>query len=547
MTFVMFTKGGYVLKKQRLKLSTLVIIVVCIVVLFSLLITCLLISNTIKDTIHRTTKEKAEVIGKTIAGSEVVQKSLAEDSDDRKIQEYTSKIQKTTDMSFIVVMDMNGIRKSHPNEKLIGKHFKGGDERDVLHGKPGTSIARGTLGLTMRAFTPIYADGKQVGAVSVGVPMQTVYEALADGNKKIIIGSVIGLIVGAIGAYLLSIYIKRILLGLEPSHIAKILGERNTMLQSVHEGIVAVDKEGKINLVNKSAMDIFKKAGLKGDPIGMQINDYMASTQLPKIVELGKPELDKEQDINGVKILVNRVPLIVNNDIVGAISTFRDKTEVHKLSEQLVGVRTYADTLRAQSHEFSNRLHVISGMLQMEHYDDLKQYIREIVELGSQESGDITSKVKDAALAGFLIGKLSLAREQQIKLSIVNHTTIPEPKDSYITHEVITIIGNLIDNSIDSLVSSSLKKKTIDVHLNYKQDQLMIDVIDSGVGLNHELDAHIFEKGFSSKGENRGYGLHLVQQSVEKLDGQISIDAHEAGNVQFSVVINYPKKDEDKC
>ncbi|MFP6334642.1 ATP-binding protein, partial [Bacillus subtilis] len=133
------------------------------------------------------------------------------------------------------------------------------------------------------------------------------------------------------------------------------------------------------------------------------------------------------------------------------------------------------------------------------------QYIREIVELGSQESGDITSKVKDAALAGFLIGKLSLAREQQIKLSIVNHTTIPEPKDSYITHEVITIIGNLIDNSIDSLVSSSLKKKTIDVHLNYKQDQLMIDVIDSGVGLNHELDAHIFEKGFSSKGENRGY------------------------------------------
>ncbi len=295
MTFVMFTKGGYVLKKQRLKLSTLVIIVVCIVVLFSLLITCLLISNTIKDTIHRTTKEKAEVIGKTIAGSEVVQKSLAEDSDDRKIQEYTSKIQKTTDMSFIVVMDMNGIRKSHPNEKLIGKHFKGGDEGDVLHGKPGTSIARGTLGLTMRAFTPIYADGKQVGAVSVGVPMQTVYEALADGNKKIIIGSVIGLIVGAIGAYLLSIYIKRILLGLEPSHIAKILGERNTMLQSVHEGIVAVDKEGKINLVNKSAMDIFKKAGLKGDPIGMQINDYMASTQLPKIVELGSLNLIKSK------------------------------------------------------------------------------------------------------------------------------------------------------------------------------------------------------------------------------------------------------------
>ncbi|RIM12575.1 two-component system sensor histidine kinase DcuS, partial [Staphylococcus cohnii] len=153
---------------------------------------------------------------------------------------------------------------------------------------------------------------------------------------------------------------------------------------------------------------------------------------------------------------VNRVPLVVNNEIVGAISTFRDKTEVNKLSEQLVGVKTYADTLRAQSHEFSNRLHVISGLLQMEHYDDLKQYIHEIVELGSEENGSITSKIKDPVLAGFLIGKLSLAREQNIKLSIISHTKIPEPKHSYITHEMITIIGNLIDNSIDSLSASAV-------------------------------------------------------------------------------------------
>ncbi|MBO3077469.1 DcuS/MalK family sensor histidine kinase [Mammaliicoccus vitulinus] len=535
------------MRKQRLKLSTLIIIVVCIVVLFSLLITSVLISNTIKDTIHKTTEEKAEVIGKTVAQSEVVQLALKKDDDGKRVQAYASEIQRSTDVSFIVVMDMKGIRRSHPNEDLIGKHFKGGDEREALHGHVSSSISKGTLGESLRSFTPVYADGKQVGVVTVGVPMKSVSEALADGNKKIIIGSIIGLIVGAIGAYLLSRYIKRILLGLEPHHIAKILGERNTMLQSVHEGIVAVDKEGNINLVNKSAMDIFKRAGLKGNPIGMHINDYMNSTQLPKVLELGKPERDKEQNINGIKILVNRVPLTVNNETVGAISTFRDKTEVNKLSEQLVGVRTYADTLRAQSHEFSNRLHVISGMLQMEHYDDLKQYIHEIVELGSQESGDITSKIKDAVLAGFLIGKLSLAREQNIKLSIINDTIIPEPNDSHITHEMITIIGNLIDNSIESLVTSSVKKKTIDVHLKYDNGHLIIDVIDSGLGLKDELDHQIFEKGFSSKGENRGYGLHLVQQSIEKLNGHIKINANEEGNVQFSVVINYPKKEENKC
>lgn len=530
------------MKKQKLKLSTLIIIVVCIVVLFSLLITSVLISKTIKETIHQTTEEKAEVIGKTVAQSEIVQSTLKKGDNDNSIQTYVSEIQQSTDVSFIVVMDMKGIRKSHPNEKRIGKHFKGGDETNALHGEESASISKGTLGESLRSFTPVYADGKQVGVVAVGVPMKSVSEALADGNKQIIIGSIVGLVVGAIGAYLLSRYIKKILLGLEPSNIAKILGERNTMLQSVHEGIVAVDKEGKINLVNKSARDIFNKANLKGNPIGMKIDDYMESTQLPKVLELGKPELDKEQNINGVKILVNRVPLVVNNEIVGAISTFRDKTEVNKLSEQLVGVKTYADTLRAQSHEFSNRLHVISGLLQMEHYDDLKQYIHEIVELGSEENGSITSKIKDPVLAGFLIGKLSLAREQNIKLSIINHTKIPEPKHSYITHEMITIIGNLIDNSIDSLSASAVSEKTIDVHLKYINNALIIDIVDSGLGLKGDLAHQIFEKGYSSKGEHRGYGLHLVQQSVEKLNGEINVASNVEGNVTFSVVINYSEK-----
>ncbi|MFQ3800816.1 DcuS/MalK family sensor histidine kinase [Staphylococcus equorum] len=535
------------MKKQKLKLSTLIIIVVCIVVLFSLIITSVLISKTIKETIHQTTEEKAEVIGKTVAQSEIVQSTLKKSDNDNSIQTYVSEIQQSTDVSFIVVMDMKGIRKSHPNEKRIGKHFKGGDETNALHGKESASISKGTLGESLRSFTPVYADGKQVGVVAVGVPMKSVSEALADGNKQIIIGSIVGLVVGAIGAYLLSRYIKKILLGLEPSNIAKILGERNTMLQSVHEGIVAVDKEGKINLVNKSARDIFNKANLKGNPIGMKIDDYMESTQLPKVLELGKPELDKEQNINGVKILVNRVPLVVNNEIVGAISTFRDKTEVNKLSEQLVGVKTYADTLRAQSHEFSNRLHVISGLLQMEHYEDLKQYIHEIVELGSEENGSITSKIKDPVLAGFLIGKLSLAREQNIQLSIISHTKIPEPKHSYITHEMITIIGNLIDNSIDSLSASAVSEKTIDVHLKYINNALIIDVVDSGLGLKDELAHHIFEKGYSSKGEDRGYGLHLVQQSIEKLNGEINVVSNVEGNVTFSVVINYSEKGDDKC
>lgn len=525
------------LKKRQWKLSTIIIIFVCIVVLISLVITSILIGNTVKNSIHKTAEEKAEAVSRTTAQSNIVKRGLKDKSKEQQIQRYTSEIKSATDVSFIVVMDMNSIRKSHPNSDLIGKKFQGGDESPALKGKEIITESKGTLGKSLRSFTPIYDNGKQIGLVAVGIPIETVNEAFASGMRDIFIGLIIGMFFGIIGAYLLARYIKKILHGLEPAIIAKRLEERNTMLQSVHEGIVAVDKEGKINLINKSATQIFKKAGLAENPIGLKINEYLDSTQLHKVVEIGQPEVDEEQNINGVKILVNRVPLYVNNQIVGAISTFRDKTEMSRLSEQLVGVKTYAETLRAQSHEFSNRLHVIMGMLQMENYEEVKQYIREVVRYSAQENVNIATQIKDAALAGFLIGKLSLAREKSIELTIHINEIVPEPHDSQLTHEIITVIGNLIDNSIDALANQ--KSKIIEVKLNYSQQNLKIDITDSGEGLTPHMQQKIFEKGYSTKGDNRGYGLYLINESVKKLNGSINVDKDSDGYTKFIVEIPY--------
>ncbi len=525
------------LKKRQWKLSTIIIIFVCIVVLISLVITSILIGNTVKNSIHKTAEEKAEAVSRTTAQSNIVKSGLKDKSKEQQIQHYTSEIKSVTDVSFIVVMDMNSIRKSHPNSDLIGKKFQGGDESPALKGKEIITESKGTLGKSLRSFTPIYDNGKQIGLVAVGIPIETVNEAFASGMRDIFIGLIIGMFFGIMGAYLLARYIKKILHGLEPAIIAKRLEERNTMLQSVHEGIVAVDKEGKINLINKSATQIFKKAGLAENPIGLKINEYLDSTQLHNVVELGRPEVDEEQNINGVKILVNRVPLYVNNQIVGAISTFRDKTEMSRLSEQLVGVKTYAETLRAQSHEFSNRLHVIMGMLQMENYEEVKQYIREIVSFSVQENVNIATQIKDAALAGFLIGKLSLAREKNIELTIHINEIVPEPHDNQLTHEIITVIGNLIDNSIDALANQN--SKIIKVKLNYTQQKLKIDITDSGEGLSSHMQQKIFEKGYSTKGDNRGYGLYLINESVKKLNGSINIDNDSDGYTKFIVEIPY--------
>ncbi|MEH7012125.1 DcuS/MalK family sensor histidine kinase [Neobacillus niacini] len=528
-------------QRFKFKLSTIITFFVCLVVLVSLMITDLLISNTVSENIRKHQEEKARMVSRSIATSHVIIEALEDERKTNEIQDYTMDIQSATDMLFIVVMDMNGIRKSHPNPDQIGKHFVGGDEKEALKGKEYVSSSRGTLGESLRAFTPIYnVSGDQIGVVAVGISLESVEKALGKSHRGILTVTVLGLLVGIIGAVLLARYIKRILFGLEPFAIAKIFVERSTMLQSVHEGIIAVDNEQTITLVNRSARQIFKKAGLSVDPVGMKINDYLPSTRLDKVLEKGKPELDEEQTINGISILVNRVPLFVNGEVVGAISTFRDKTEINQLAEQLTGVKTYAEALRAQSHEFMNRLHVILGMVQMKYYDDLTEYIRALVGHQNQEIGNIAQHIKDPALAGFLMGKLSYAREENVELMIEVNTLIPEPANPKITHELITILGNLIDNAIEALTDSI--DKTLDVTLHYSKNFLTMEVLDSGPGIPDEIQRNVLEKGYSTKGENRGYGLYLVTKSIKNLGGEWTIDSKLLLGTEIHIQIPYEVK-----
>lgn len=527
--------------RWRFKLSTVIIFFVCLVVLVALMLTDLLISNTVSDNIRKNQEEKARIVSRTIAKSHIVIDALEDERNPNSIQDYTKDIQTATNVLFVVVMDMKGIRKTHPTPEEIGKPFVGGDEKKALKGKEYISISRGTLGESVRAFTPIYNKNReQIGVAAVGISLDIVEKALGRSHRNILTVTVLGLMVGIVGAVLLARYIKRTLLGLEPFAIARILEERSAMLQSVHEGIVAVDQDSTITLVNKSALQIFKRAGLSQDPIGMKIEDYMPATQLNQVLQTGKPELDEEQNINGVSILFNRVPLIVNGHVVGAISTFRDKTEVKQLAEQLTGVRTYAEALRAQSHEFMNRLHVILGMVQMKLYDELADFIRTLVDYRNQELGTITQHIKDPALAGFIMGKLSFAREENVELLIESKTVIPEPDNPRITHDLITILGNLVDNAIEAMAETN--EKMIEVNLNYSDKWLTIEVMDSGPGITDELQQKIFEKGYSTKGENRGYGLYLVAKSIDRLAGELTIDSKLMLGTEFHIRIPYEAK-----
>ncbi|MEN6565831.1 MAG: ATP-binding protein, partial [Veillonellales bacterium] len=312
--------------------------------------------------------------------------------------------------------------------------------------------------------------------------------------------------------------------------------------QSAREGIIAVDSDSRLTLVNDAALQIFNKAGVTGPFVGQPVEECVPNTRLQNVFQTGRAELDQEQDINGIIIMTNRVPIRVDERIIGAVATFRDKTEFRNLAEKLTGVRNYAESLRAQAHEFMNKLHVIQGMVRMGVYDQLTEYITQIAQQYHAEVGAVVRKIKDPVLAGFILGKQSRARETGGVLLLDEDCFLPEAADSEIVHEIITITGNLIDNALEAVENSV--SKCVQAGFFYEDGTLTIIVRDSGTGLDEQSIDHIFVKGYSTKGSQHGMGLYLVRCSLERTGGQISVASQQGQGTQITVTMPYTAKED---
>lgn len=523
------------IRKPNLTLEKTILMLVCIVVSLSLLVTDVLISQEVANTTEKNIEDKAVNIARIVANSPVVIEGLSGQRDEREIQAFANEVSNLTNVNFIVVFDMAGIRKSHPDINELGKPFVGGDEGPVLQGKEHISIAKGTLGMSLRAFTPVFAsNGKQVGAVAVGILLNTVQETVAQSRSKTYIGIGFGLFVGIVGAIILAKKIKKIMFGLEPAEIAKLLQERNAMLESVREGILAVDFSGRVTLTNVAAVRLFNQAGIS-DVASINVEEHAPG--IKKVLEMGQPELDFEYDLRGITLLSNTVPLIVNSKIVGAITTFRDKTEIKQLVEELSGIKVYAEALRAQTHEFMNKLQVILGLVHVENYDQLVTYVSQIANRYQMEVGSIVRNIKDPVLAGFILGKLSYAREMGCELELAGESFLPQPTDSEIVHDLVAIIGNLIDNAFEAAANS--ENRQVELNLAYDEGELMIEVTDHGTGIPEKIKEQMFVKGYSTKANNRGYGLFIVKRSLEQRNGQMEIYSQKGQGTTFRLYLPY--------
>lgn len=440
-------------------------------------------------------------------------------------------------MLFIVVTDMNSLRYSHPEAQRIGQPFKGDDILLALDGKENVAINRGFLAKALRVFTPVYDDQhRQIGVVSIGLELSRVTEQINNSRGSIIWSVLFGVLVGLLGTWALVKVLKRILFGLEPYEISTLFEQRQAMLQSIKEGVIAVDDNGEVTLINHAAQELLNYRKSQDDAQLSTLSHAWAQVvDLSDVLRDGTPHRDEEINIKDRLLLINTVPVRSNGNIIGAISTFRDKTEVRQLMQRLDGMENYADSLRERSHEFMNKLHVILGLLHLKSYEQLEEYIIKTANNYQEEIGSLLGKIKSPVIAGFLLSKINRTSDSGHKLLISHDSQVPDSGNENQVAVLITVLGNLIENALDALAQQP--DGEISVSLYYRNGWLHCEVNDDGPGIEPDRIDAIFAKGVSSKGTGRGVGLALVKQQVESLGGNISVESEPGVYTQFFVQI----------
>jgi two-component system CitB family sensor kinase len=483
-------------------------------------------------------------IAKTVASVQDIRDAFFEPDPSKIIQPIVEKIREETDAEFIVVGNLQGIRYAHPVQDQIGKEMVGGDNGPVLKGISIISEAVGSLGLSLRGKTPIFdANHQVIGIVSVGFLMEDIDRTAWKYRNSIILLAAITLFIGCFGAIYIANGVKRSIFGLEPEEIGMLYQENKAILESIHEGIIAVNKEGSITLANQTALKLIDPFEQREIP-GKHVLQILPDSRLLEVIKTGIAEFDKEMIINGSMVVVNRLPILNHqHQVVGAVSSFRNKSELLLLTEELTQVKRYAEALRSQTHEYSNKLYTIYGLIQLESYQEAMDIITHETDVHQSLIHFLLKEIPDPILGGILIGKFNRANELKVNLEIDKESSFQDIPASVSRNYLVTVIGNLIDNALDAVLAAGVEHKKVKIFLTDLGDDLIIEVEDNGIGIPNKAAEHLYEVGFSTKDEaNRGFGLSLVLQAVEQLNGYITFEAHPQGGTIFTVAIPKERK-----
>ncbi len=518
-------------RNLQVKLSLLVTgLLILLVSLISLLFSDISRSS-LKEQVGRRVLEVAE----TVALDPDIRQGV-EAGDQLLVQARAEEIRLATGAEYVVVGDRQGIRMAHPDAEKIGLPFVGGDLVPALNeGKSYTSEAVGTLGPSLRGIVPVRGKSDRViGFVAVGRLLLNIEKTVWSQQKTIYAYVAIVLTFGVFGAVIIARGLKQAIFGLEPHEIAALYRERSAIIGTIREGVVATDLRGHLSLVNQAACHYLGEARdceLRGRPL----KDISPDGPLAQALSEGVQVLDREIELRGRTMVVNALPLADG----GAVASFRPKDELDVLARKLSHLQEYSEILRAQTHEYSNKLYTIAGLIQIgAHQEALELVMTEVS--GYQELiQTLADAVPDPVVAGLILGKFNRARELKVQFRFDPDSSLRDLPEQIERERLVTIIGNLIDNAFEAVRESSAQRE-VRLFLTDLGHELIIEVEDSGPGIAPQVAVNLFEKGVTTRdGIGRGMGLHLVDQALRQLGGQISVGEGDLGGALF--VVSIPK------
>jgi two-component system, CitB family, sensor kinase len=489
--------------------------------------------------LDRQYEQRSLAIAQSVASNSAIQDALLSGDPTALIQKTAEQIRTSTGATYVVVTNRDGIRYSHPNPDLIGKPV---DENPatVLAGNTWVGVQRGTLGVSARGKAPIFYQGNVIGMVSVGFLETAVFNQLLTELPGFALTLLLALGLGVAGSMLLASRLKRQTFGLEPYEIAGLLEEREASLQGIHEGAIATDRDGTITLANDEARRLL---ALPSHCVGRKVSQVLPPGRLLKFLSGGLNDED-EVLLAGDRVLVaSRRAIRVRGREIGHVATLRDTTELTGLAHGL-GVESLTDALRAQAHEFANRLHTIAGLVQMGRADEAMKLIAQTSGVHQELTEALLDRVGDPVLGALLLAKAAVSSERGIELRVSDDTVMT--RSALDSEDLITLLGNLIDNALDAAAASS-HDRWVSVSVTEQQGELVIKVHDSGPGVLESLNGQIFQEGFSTKSgpgrKRRGFGLALVRQVARRNGGDVTVvnDGGALFTVRLPVRVTAPQ------
>ncbi|WP_425472119.1 ATP-binding protein [Streptomyces cyaneus] len=508
-----------------------------------------------KATFDRVEGRRVTALAEEMAGNPLVRTQLVRPAPAEMLAPLLQSTLTRSGVTSATVADAGGKIVASTNPTLVGTRMPS-DGPQVADGRgwSGELPVNGVIELVAQAPVLNAEDdtarrlkaGDHLGTVMIGRASPSVGQRLVGASSYLLVYLGVASVLGVAGSWLLARRIKRQTFGMEPREIAGLAEHREAMLFGIAEGVVALDPQQRLTLVNAVGRGLLD---LPENCVGMSLTDLGIEGRLYDVLAGTAPEGEPDEHARRDEVVVRRGRVLVMNRMdvtkdgrrLGSVTTLRDRTELAQLERELGSFRSTTELLRAQAHEFSNQLHTISGLIQIGEHDEVVRYVRALRKHRESLDLNLTSRVRDRAVAALLMAKSSLAAERKVRLKISERTALErlEPTDSA---DVATVLGNLVDNAVDAAASGagSVSPAAGDdeqgawVEVELRQDASSVEIVvrDSGPGVAPELAQEVFSHGFTTKaaqGGDRGIGLALTRLVCKRRGGEVSVTNTRAG------------------